>query len=128
WRASTRCYGWPRRGRSPRRTTEGDVFRPVRAGRNPSGPQHAGDGLGRFLDLRVDLVAALDGRVRAAVAQMLLQQLQRERLQGLGGGGHLGEYVDAVDVLVHHPLQSADLALDTAQAFEVFLLLLVIAV
>ncbi|GHI90998.1 hypothetical protein TPA0905_04690 [Streptomyces olivaceus] len=57
-------------------------------------------------------VPPFEGRVGDAVAQMLLQQLQREGLQGLRGGGDLGEYVDAVDVLVDHPLQAPDLALD----------------
>ena len=67
-------------------------------------------------------------RVRDAVPQMLLQELEREGLQGLGGGGDLGEYVDAVDVLVDHPLEAADLALDPAQPLEVLVLLLVVAV
>src|SRR5690606_35676453 len=132
----TRCSGWPRSGRrhaSPGgaagrgaadRTAPCRPVAPVRW----SGAEHAGDGLGGFLDLGVDLVAALDGRVGDAVAQVLLQQLQGEGLQGLGGGGHLGEYVDAVDVLVDHALQAADLSLDAAQAFEVFLLLVVVAV
>src|SRR5690606_13428888 len=83
--------------------------------------EHDGGGLGGLRDLGGVVVTALDGRVGDAVAQVLLQQLQGEGLQGLGGGGHLGEYVDAVDVLVDHALQAADLSLDAAQAFEVFL-------
>ena len=46
----------------------------------------------------------------------------RHGLQGLGHGGDLGEDVDAVDVLVDHPGDAADLALDAAQALEVVVL------
>ncbi|GDY64081.1 hypothetical protein SAV14893_034740 [Streptomyces avermitilis] len=59
---------------------------------------------------------------------MLLQELEREGLEGLRRGGDLGEYVDAVGVLLDHALKAPDLALDAAQALEVFALLLVVAV
>jgi hypothetical protein len=53
------------------------------------------------------------------VRQVLVQQFQRERLQRLGRGGHLGQDVDAVLVLLDHPLQAPDLPLDPAQPLEV---------
>ena len=56
----------------------------------------------------------LDG-VGDAVAQVVVEQLHGDALQRLGGGGHLGEHVDAVRVVLDHPLQPADLALDALQ-------------
>src|SRR5258708_7577605 len=51
-----------------------------------------------------------------------------DSLQGLGRRGYLGEDIDAVLVLVDHPLQAADLALDAAQALEVDVLVVGITV
>src|SRR6476620_4266171 len=55
-------------------------------------------------------------------------QLEGERLQRLGGGRHLGEDVDAVLVLLNHPLQAADLALDPPQPLEVAVLVVAVPV
>ena len=60
---------------------------------------------------------ALADGVRHAVGQVVVEQLERHRLEGLGGGGHLFEDVDAVAVLVDHALQAPDLALHPPQAF-----------
>ena len=57
-----------------------------------------------------------------AVRQVLVEQPERHRLQRLGHRGDLGEDVDAVLLLLDHPLQAADLALDAAQALEVVVL------
>src|SRR3954447_7848508 len=79
-----------------------------------SGPDKAGDGFGGFLHLGVGLGAAgLDG-LRHAVAEMVLDQAQGDRLQGPGHGGDLGEDVDAVGVVVDHALEPPHLALDPA--------------
>jgi hypothetical protein len=56
------------------------------------------------------------------VREVVLEQPDRDRVQGTLRGRNLREHVDAVGVLVHHPLQSADLALDPAQAPEQCLL------
>jgi hypothetical protein len=45
---------------------------------------------------------------------VFLQQRQGERLQRLGRGGDLGQHVDAVLVVLDHPLQAPDLSLDAA--------------
>ena len=52
----------------------------------------------------------------------------RHALQRLGGRRHLGEDVDAVHVLVDHPLQTSDLSFDPAQTLEVVVLVLAVAV
>ena len=50
------------------------------------------------------------------MGEVVVQKLQRDRLQGPGDRGHLLEHVDAVAVLLDHPLEPADLTLDPAQA------------
>ena len=80
------------------------------------GPDEPRDRLGGFPDFLVRGVAAFGHRLGDAVAEVLLKQAERDRLQGLSGGRDLGEDVDAVLVLVDHPLQAADLAFDPAQA------------
>jgi hypothetical protein len=60
-------------------------------------------------------VGAGDG-VGHAVAHMAVEHVDRDLLQRGLDRGHLGEDVDAVGVLVDHPLQAADLAFDPAQA------------
>jgi hypothetical protein len=49
------------------------------------------------------------------VAEVLLQQAQGYRLQGPGDRGDLGQEVDAVLIVLDHPLQAADLALDAPE-------------
>src|SRR5216684_3304511 len=87
-----------------------------------SGPDQAGDRLGRLADLRVRHPAPLGGRLGDAMAEMVLHQAQRHRLQRPGRRRHLGQDVDAVLVVLDHLLQAADLALDAAQPPEVGLL------
>src|SRR5690606_13352661 len=62
-----------------------------------------------------------------AVLHVLVEQLQREALQRLGDRAHLGEHVDAVGVLLHHPLQPAHLALDAPEPLQLVLLVVVAA-
>ncbi len=50
-----------------------------------------------------------------AVREVVVEQEQGHGLQGAGRGRDLGEDVDAVGVLVHHPLDAADLSLDPAE-------------
>src|ERR1700689_2190737 len=81
-----------------------------------SGTNEAGDCFRGFLDLLGRVVAALGQRLAHAVPEVLLEQAERDRLQGLGRRRHLSEDVDAVLVLLDHPLQAPYLALDAAQA------------
>jgi len=67
--------------------------------------------------------ALLDG-LGDAVPEMIFQQAECDRLQRPGHRGDLGEDLDAVDVLFHHALEAADLALDPPQALEVGVLVL----
>ncbi len=50
---------------------------------------------------------------------MIVEQTEGDALQRPRRGAHLGEDVDAVLVVLDHPLQTSDLALDAAQALEV---------
>src|ERR1019366_9532681 len=82
----------------------------------PSRANQACDGLGGLVELCLRLVpAALDG-VGDAVRQVVVEQLQCHRLERPRRGGHLFEHVDAVPVLIDHPLQSPHLPFDTSQA------------
>src|SRR4051812_21562304 len=80
-----------------------------------SGPDEASDGGGCFLDLEFGFGASGGERLTDAVLEVVFEQLKGDGLEGLGGGGDLGEDVDAVLVLVDHSLQAADLSLDPAQ-------------
>src|SRR6476620_6405538 len=81
-----------------------------------SGLHEARDGLGGLLELLLLLGAALAGRVDEAVRHVVVEQAEREGLERLGRRGHLGEDVDAVLLLLDHPLDSADLPLDPTEA------------
>src|SRR5438132_372853 len=87
-----------------------------------SGPDQPGDRLGRLADLRVRHLAPLGGRLGHAMAEMVLHQAERHRLQRPGRRRYLGQDVDAVLVFLNHLLQAADLALDAAKPHEVGLL------
>src|SRR6202034_1775350 len=67
-------------------------------------------------------VTALSGGLGDAVTEMILQQAERHRLQRPRHRGHLGEDVDAVLVVLDHPLQAPHLALDPAQPHQVVIL------
>jgi hypothetical protein len=49
---------------------------------------------------------------------MVLEQLDRDALEGGGDGGDLGEDVDAVALLLDHPLNATHLSLDPVQALD----------
>src|SRR5438552_2799131 len=59
---------------------------------------------------------------------MLVEDLECERLERRVDGRDLGEDVDAVAVLLDHPLDAADLALDSVQAFDQSVLVFAVAV
>lgn len=91
-------------------------------------PQQAPDGIGGLLHFGVDLFGAgfgvgLGGGPHDAVADVLLNESQADGVKGLGGGGYLGQDVDAVFVILHHAGNPADLALNPFQAFEVGVLI-----
>jgi hypothetical protein len=78
-----------------------------------------GGGLG---DLGVALLAVVGRRLHHAVADVLVEQAQPDPLQGLGDRGDLGEHVDAVLVVLDHPLQPANLSFDPPQPVEMLFL------
>src|ERR1700675_655354 len=57
-------------------------------------------------------------RVRDAVPDVVLEQLHREALERGRDGGDLREDVDAVPLLLDHPLDPAYLPLDAMQALD----------
>src|SRR5438874_437652 len=75
----------------------------------------AGDRRGGLGDLGVRRLAAAGEGVGDAMREVLVEQLDGDRLERLGHGRDLVEDVDAVLVLVDHPLQAAHLAFDTTQ-------------
>ena len=69
---------------------------------------------------RPDSSASPDGhRAGHAVAEVLVEQADGDALQRLRGRRHLGQDVDAVLVVLDHPLQSAHLTFDAAQPLQV---------
>src|SRR5699024_658462 len=96
--------------------------------RGGSGPDQARDGLVGLLELLVGLGAAVLDGAGHAVAEVLLEQAERDGLQRPGHRGDLREDVDAVLVLLDHPLQTAGLPLDAAQPLEVRLLVVGVSV
>src|SRR5690242_1639149 len=75
-----------------------------------------GDRVGSLFDLGGRIPGPR--RVDDAVRQVILEQADRHRLQRALGGRDLSQDIDAVRVLVDHPLQAADLPLDPAQSPE----------
>jgi len=95
--------------------------------------EQASDGIGGLLDLEVDglrteLRIRLGGGANNTVADVLFDEPQAHGMQGLGDGGHLGEDVDAVGLVLDHPLQPAHLTFDALEALEIGLLVLVVEV
>jgi hypothetical protein len=76
-----------------------------------SGFQESVDGLGRFCDLLVQRVATMGNSIGDTVTEVLLQETYGDGLQCFVDRGNLRENVDAVFVILDHPLQSADLTL-----------------
>src|SRR3954452_10515564 len=93
-----------------------------------SGTHEAGDGLGGLADLLLGLPAAGARGLDDAVAEMLLEQAEGDRLQGLRHRRDLGEDVDAVLLVLDHALQTAGLALDATEPLEVLVLAVDVAV
>src|SRR5262245_4140424 len=87
-----------------------------------SGPDQPRDRLGRLLDFRAG-VATVARRVHHAVCEVAFEQADGYRLQCPGRRGDLGEDVDAVLIVLDHPVYATDLALDPLEAAEQGLLL-----
>src|SRR4051794_2133118 len=87
-----------------------------------SAAHQACDGLGRLAHLRGCRFVGLAGRVDDAVRDVIFEQAEADRLQGLRDGADLGQDVDAVGVGVDHLLHAADLPLDAAQPLQVVVL------
>src|SRR3954447_25039506 len=88
-------------------------------------PGDRADGLGHLL---AGLVVTGAGGVDHAVVHVLLEQADRDRLEGLRHRGDLGQDVDAVLLVLDHPLQPAGLPLDAAQPLKVVVLAMDVAV
>src|SRR6266540_6536267 len=108
-------------------TTRSLTTRPAALTTRPCGasrPDQAGDRLGCLVHLGLRIrPARFDGR-GDAMAEMIFEQPQRDRLQCPGHRGYLGKHVDAILILLHHPLQAAYLPLDPAQALQIGVLVL----
>src|SRR4051812_44302760 len=93
-----------------------------------SGADETGDGLGGFGDLEVGGLAPGLRGVDDAVAEVVVEQPERDALEGLGEGRDLREDVDAVLLLVDHAVDAAGLALDALEARQVAVLVADVAV
>src|SRR5215470_7031548 len=80
-----------------------------------SGLDQPGDGLAGLPDLHVRRLPTLADRLADTVLEVLVEQRQRHRLQGPRRSRDLGQHIDAVLIVLDHPLQPADLALDPPQ-------------
>src|ERR671913_1534780 len=78
-------------------------------------PEEALDGGGELLYLLVSVLALLYGRPDA-VLYVVLEQDGADLLQRRDDAGDLGQDVDAVVLLVDHPLHTAHLTLDPLKA------------
>src|SRR4029079_2922778 len=67
------------------------------------------------LRLRLDRASRGEG-VRDAMVDVGFEQLLRDRGAGGGGGGDLRQHVDAVPVVLDHPRDPANLALDPRES------------
>src|SRR3954447_20554259 len=67
-----------------------------------SGAGQAGERGAGLGDLLLGHRTALGDGLGDAVLEVLVEQPERDRLQGLGRGGDLGEHVDAVLVVLDH--------------------------
>src|SRR5215469_13269502 len=94
-------------------------------GSGPNEPRDCRRSLANLL--RGSLVPGSD-RVRHTVTEVIFQQADRDSLQRLRDGGYLSQDVDAIGIVVDHPLQSAYLALDAPQPLAVLVLVLGVAV
>ncbi len=116
--------------RAQRRTYEG-TFEGApalpRSTRQDQTRQEPLDRLHRFVDLGVADRRIRSGGVAHAVAHVLVEQTETHALQRLRDRDDLREHVDAVLVVVDHPLQAAHLALDAAQPLAVVVLLEAVA-
>src|SRR5689334_9870787 len=81
-----------------------------------SGSDQPRDRVGGLFHLRRRVT--LPCRVHDAVGEVILEQPDCDGVQGALRGRDLGEDVDAVGVLVDHPLQAADLSLDPPETAE----------
>src|SRR5207244_7897314 len=111
------------RGRGSRRSRSRSGSARSRRTRRGSASSARSAGAGEALDsleellglrVRVGLVAGGEGAGHA-VADVLVEDPEGERFEGGVDGGDLGEDVDAVAVLLDHPLDAADLAFDAVE-------------
>ena len=84
----------------------------------PPRSYESGDRGRGFFDLRVGSLTSDTDGVGNAVRKVLIKQRQGYCFESSGGGGDLGEDVDAIGVFFNHALQPADLPFDATQALE----------
>jgi hypothetical protein len=78
--------------------------------------REAPDGAHQLVELLVGLRPAVVQCISDAAAYVRIEDVDRDLLEGGLDGRHLGEDVDAIGVLVHHPLEAPDLAFDAAES------------
>jgi hypothetical protein len=76
------------------------------ASNRDSGTNQAGDGVTSLLHLDIRVLAALSDRLGDTVPEMFFHQTERHSLQRFCGRRDLSEDVDAVLIVLNHPLQT----------------------
>src|SRR5215470_14482151 len=92
------------------------------------GPNEPRDCRRSLTDLLGGSLVPGSDRVRDAMTEVIFQQADRDGLQRLRDGRDLGQDVDAIGIVVDHPLQPAYLSLDAPQPRTVLVLVLGVAV
>src|SRR6266516_160070 len=92
----------------------------------PSRPQEALDRDDRLLDHLV-IAAVVRDAARDAVTEMVLEQRHRDPVERSRDRRDLGHDVDAIRVVLHHPLDPPNLALDASEPDAELLLVFVVA-
>ena len=85
--------------------------------------QQAFDGGYGFRDLLLTVAMVVFDGMHHAMAKVFIEQTQTHALQRFAHRSDLCEYVDAIRVVVNHPLQSSNLALNAAEPHSVVVLL-----
>jgi hypothetical protein len=85
------------------------------------------DGGARLADLFVRNIATFGNGFGDAMAEMVLEQSERNRFQSFRCGRYLGENVYAICVVFDHPVDTTDLPLSPAQPLQKLVLVRYVA-
>jgi len=86
------------------------------------------DGCGGFPHLCLAFRSSLGDGLGHAVTEMIFEQPECDRLERPGDRRDLSQDINAVDVIIDHPLQTANLSLDPAKALQVGVFVLAVTV